>query len=1024
MWDIDYTSSRMPRQQRRKKQTRPSLSQWLYHAIANPEVRLRTRLRGNHLHILCESQTAPDKNQITSRLVRALRKKTDRASAFAMAAEEPIYRITLYGRIAGQQRPSWIELIDLSQLQSQGLQELASNSVESVLEGETPTTATIGGAAQIISSESLARSGAPEAIARYLSESFSHLGVSIQVLIQKLPVTQASPGRDNEIADKRLWVICNCDYSPDASLLAEPIAQQLRDLHLKGFREAIIRSQVSGETTPDWVLLVDLTSPEAMLEDWARWGDGEAIARLLAGVLSGRSVQVGTILKDSTLHIFCSARPGQPKLAIDKEEAAAALAPLLEQLAPQGVKAATLYGVRGPRYSLNLKEAPIWIEWLNLPAARRPELAATPATLARQKNPEALTFLLQRLLNPDLNTRLATGGIRIKLCYKANLLHVMCEGIVCPSQAEVVAQIEAFLRQLRIFGIMGVRIYGRRAGQSSALWSYGIDFFPNRNNASNPVKTVRRSLYAPAFPNSETQASPLFNSDSTLPLTSASSKINRQPSPWLASLWNAFYRTARHWLCSTQIFIPFDSTANQTPSLQPSVRSLSSSGLKGAIAWGVLGLLLTVQVDWLLGRFLAAHLHPSSPTPTAQSLSSPKFSISARAATAPASPDLSLQKSSPPPAESFNREQFTAENEKAAAKAAILAAARSSNPSLNNRLLDEKLALYQERIRQNGVPDVLIVGSSRAMRGIDPSTLQVAMSKRGYEDLEIFNFGINGATAQVVDFLLRQLLTSEQLPKLIIWADGARAFNSGRPDQTYEAIASSVGYQEVKAGNFNTNSAQTSQATSTLKTLNRQLVENYRAVDRTLNNTLAQLSAVYPQREQFKAWLKQQWVEQVPNLSGEMEETAHLAELTSVHEAIDVDGFLPLSIRFNPDTYYSLHPKVAGAYDSDYNSFALEGRQYNALRELTQFLNQQQVTMVFVNLPLTNEYLDPVRSKYEQEFRGSMQNIAAKHGFVFRDFAQRWTTEYDFFSDPSHLNRYGAYQVSLHLARDLQIPWQ
>ena len=34
----------------------------------------------------------------------------------------------------------------------------------------------------------------------------------------------------------------------------------------------------------------------------------------------------------------------------------------------------------------------------------------------------------------------------------------------------------------------------------------------------------------------------------------------------------------------------------------------------------------------------------------------------------------------------------------------------------------------------------------------------------GYENADIFNFGINGATAQVVDMVLRQVLEPDQLP--------------------------------------------------------------------------------------------------------------------------------------------------------------------------------------------------------------------------------------------------------------------
>jgi hypothetical protein len=69
----------------------------------------------------------------------------------------------------------------------------------------------------------------------------------------------------------------------------------------------------------------------------------------------------------------------------------------------------------------------------------------------------------------------------------------------------------------------------------------------------------------------------------------------------------------------------------------------------------------------------------------------------------------------------------------------------------------------------------------------------------GYEDISIFNFGVNGATAQVVDLIIRQVLEPDQLPRLILWADGARAFNSGREDVTFNAITVSPGYRDLLA---------------------------------------------------------------------------------------------------------------------------------------------------------------------------------------------------------------------------------
>jgi hypothetical protein len=52
-----------------------------------------------------------------------------------------------------------------------------------------------------------------------------------------------------------------------------------------------------------------------------------------------------------------------------------------------------------------------------------------------------------------------------------------------------------------------------------------------------------------------------------------------------------------------------------------------------------------------------------------------------------------------------------------------------------------------------------------------------------------------------------------------------------------------------------------------------------------------------------------------------------------------------------------------------------------------------------------------------------MQALSQQKGFMFRDLSNQWPTEHDRFADPSHLNRYGAFAVSLQLAADEIIPW-
>jgi hypothetical protein len=52
-----------------------------------------------------------------------------------------------------------------------------------------------------------------------------------------------------------------------------------------------------------------------------------------------------------------------------------------------------------------------------------------------------------------------------------------------------------------------------------------------------------------------------------------------------------------------------------------------------------------------------------------------------------------------------------------------------------------------------------------------------------------------------------------------------------------------------------------------------------------------------------------------------------------------------------------------------------------------------------------------------------MLALSQEKGFMFRDLSNEWPTEHGNFADPSHLNRYGAFAVSLHLAEDQTIPW-
>ncbi|MBD2153632.1 DUF1574 domain-containing protein [Leptolyngbya sp. FACHB-16] len=1064
-----------------QQRNKSPLAQWFHETVSLDDARVQFRLTGNNLIITIQSEAepAPDQTLILSQLLPAL--QTVNLNDLIPANQPEIYQIFLYGHVAKQKRPSWTTAIDLSQLdrhieqfQQMQLEAIALNQPDPE-EGETqseaiaishphaeasPKSSSLAPpldasppeptSAPVLPNPTLspAQRGNLKAIARYLSETLSNQNIAVQVREQTLP---PAPSVRSRGLIRRLWVTCEAVYSPDPSLLAEPIAQQLRSLNLESFQDALVVVQVRGEPNPDWLLRVDLTPPDAMLQDWGRWGDVQAITRLVSRALSHEDLTISTAsLREQTLHLFCSPLSGHSEAAIapSEEQVRGIIKPLLDSLAPRGIHGATVYG-----QPLDA-ETPAWVFWLHLPASQREDRSESAMERARKGDWGAIAFLLSRLLNPDLERQLATGGIRIQLLAKADrdggtLLHVMADAPVCPDQHDVSTTAERFLRELQLPDIAGVRIYGRRAGQKHPLWCHGVDF---RSRARLVPEAI------PEFAASDAYVSELIapGDGAKLRPDLTSEDVQQAWSNWRDRLSQGL----RHLLVQSYLLVP----AQETPLLTGTTEQKSGWAL--AFVWGAAGLLLALQTDWALARWLqpsttqtanTAQVQPKqpdipSPSPaTTQARLNQPAETSTKKQETTSKQDAKKQKATAPSSDRFTQPSPSSENElpytpikvESQLTTAEILAGKSPYPTFNSRQLDEKLLLYYERMKQQAAPsDVLIVGSSRALRGIDPVALQTELAALGYKDISVFNFGVNGATAQVVELLLDQLLEPGQLPKLVIWADGARAFNSNTVDVTYNGIAVSPGYRDLRSGRLERPALPTDEASETLakaepkaQGITAPLAASYETVDRQISEGLGHLSAVYSQRDRLKQQFQETVAALLPLQNLIPAQGAQLADanlppesLVSLseqgREMVDFDGFLPISLQFNPATYYQKYARVAGRYDGDYLNFRLAGIQADAMRKLVTTMKARQVPVVFVNLPLTDEYLDNDRQSYEQQFREFMvKETRNQPDLMFRDLSELWVEGYDYFSDPSHLNRYGAYEVARRLAQDPLIPW-
>ena len=298
-------------------------------------------------------------------------------------------------------------------------------------------------------------------------------------------------------------------------------------------------------------------------------------------------------------------------------------------------------------------------------------------------------------------------------------------------------------------------------------------------------------------------------------------------------------------------------------------------------------------------------------------------------------------------------------------------------PALGSDVLDEQLSLYRAYVAALGPPDVLILGSSRALQGVDPQVLQQALAVQGYPGLRVYNLSVNGATAQVVSFITRQLLAPDLHPRLIVWAEGSRAFNSSRFDRTFAEILESPGYAAVRDG-----SALTLQPP----------------------DELARAAADNP----------------APDAAADAPDADYGTVPLS---AINSQGFLAVNDQFNPAVYYRSFPRVLGQYDNAYRPFRLTGVQTVSFEAMAEFLRSQNIPLVFVNLPLSNDYLDSVRLGYERQFQGFLQNWANQGTLTLVDLIEDWRWRSHLFADPSHINRYGAREIASRLAADERVPW-
>ncbi|NUN64243.1 DUF1574 family protein [Pseudanabaena biceps] len=339
--------------------------------------------------------------------------------------------------------------------------------------------------------------------------------------------------------------------------------------------------------------------------------------------------------------------------------------------------------------------------------------------------------------------------------------------------------------------------------------------------------------------------------------------------------------------------------------------------------------------------------------------------------------------------------------------------------NFNISSLNEKLALIDSYTTSKGrSPDVLIVGSSRALRGVEPETLEKALIAKGFKGISVFNLGIDGATAKVVNLQVTQMLTRSQLPRMIIWADGLRAFNSKRNDITYDEITASTGYQQLKETLKDKPSLDNPNNANIAVTEVETTTPSFNPIAQALSSVFATTS----KRQDVRASVVKSFDLNTHLFSNS--ETMIASNLPTQHTVITPKGFISFDVTFDPNTYFQKYPQVPGDYDLDYRDFETSGAQFDAFANVIDFCRRNGIELVVVNMPLHSTYLDVIRTNLESIFNQKMQSLALREGFTYIDISHAIQSQAELFSDPSHLNKQGAIAISKMLGQNPQIPWK
>ncbi|HEY9654270.1 MAG TPA: hypothetical protein V6C50_02155, partial [Crinalium sp.] len=225
MLDVHGQNPSSAREKRSPRADGTLLNGWIQQQVDTPYVRVKSRLRGNNLHLLLEGTPCPSGAVVIPKLIQAL-------SAAALADQlppesPPVYRVIVYGRLPQCSTPEWTESFVPHAADRPSLEPAPLETPRSPEQTRPRSLSELAGSASQecnieatgVSMLHAARQGQPEAIARHLSDVFGSLGIAVRI-------RQGSP-KPSQPAASSTPVQLNAHVEAHSSLPTPPSPQRL-----------------------------------------------------------------------------------------------------------------------------------------------------------------------------------------------------------------------------------------------------------------------------------------------------------------------------------------------------------------------------------------------------------------------------------------------------------------------------------------------------------------------------------------------------------------------------------------------------------------------------------------------------------------------------------------------------------------------------------------------------------------------------------------------------------------------------